>query len=75
MIVNNILKVIEGGISYLTLLLKTSHVRKLRKAVDYGETFITNFYDLVDEDDTKKKRQIRKRMNYCKIKFFKYNQG
>jgi len=73
--VKDILKVIASGIQYLNLLLKTSHVRRLRKAVDYGETFINLFYELLSEDDVKNKKQIRKRMEYCKTKFYKLNQG
>ena len=73
--VGQIFQAISKGVEYLTLLRKTSHVRKLRKAVDYGETFITLFYELVAEKNVKKKAQTRKRMNYCKIKFFKLNQG
>ena len=73
--VKGILDVISSGIKYLTLLSKTAHVRKLRKAVDYGETFMLLFYELVAEKNVKKKVQLRKRMKYCKIKFFKLNQG
>jgi len=70
-----ILKVITSGIEYFNLLLKTSHVRRLRKAVDYGENFINLFYELVAEEDAKKKKNIRTRMNYFKKKFYQLNQG
>jgi len=73
--VGQIFQAISKGVEYLTLLRKTSHVRKLRKAVDYGETFINLFYELVDEEDVKKKKHIRTQMNYCKVKFYKLNQG
>ncbi len=73
--IKELLGIIEGGIKYLTLLHKTSHVRKLRKAVDYGERFINTFYDLVNEKDIKKKKQLRVGLNYFKKKFYKYNQG
>jgi len=73
--IGKIFQAFSKGVEYLTLLRKTSHVRKLRKAVDAGETFINLFYDLVDEEDTKKKKQIRSRMNNSKVKFFKLNQG
>jgi len=74
-VLDSALRVIGEGIKYLNLLRKTSHVRRLRKAVDYGEEFILLFYDLVDEPDAGEKRDIRKRMNYLKKKFFQYNQG
>jgi len=74
-VLGGVLEVISKGIEYLTLLSSTSHVRKLRRAVDYGETFINNFYELVNEEDPKKKIQLRNRLDYCKKKFFKYNQG
>ena len=51
--VGQIFQAISKGVEYLTLLRKTSHVRKLRKAVDYGETFITLFYELVAEKNVK----------------------
>lgn len=73
--VAEISKVISEGIKYLNLLLKTSHVRRLRKAVDKGETFINLFYDYLVETDDKKKKQIRKRMEYIKKLFYKLNQG
>ncbi len=73
--VGQIFQAISKGVEYLTLLRKTSHVRKLRKAVDYGEQFINLFYELLAEDNAKGKIQLRKRMEYCKIKFFKLNQG
>lgn len=74
-VIDNLLAVITEGIKYLTLLTKTSHVRKLRKAVDYGEQFIQLFDELVAEEDVKKKQQIRVRMNVIAKRFFKYNQG
>ena len=73
--IKEIARVIAEGIKYLTLLSKTSHVRRLRKAVDFGETFINLFDDLIAEDDVKMKLHIRKRMNYVKKKFFQLNQG
>ncbi len=73
--ISGIVKVIGEGIRYLTLMLKTSHVRKLRKAVNYGETFINLFYDLLAEEDVEKKEYIRKRMDRVKKKFYKFNQG
>lgn len=69
------LEVIKAGIKYLTLLSKTSHVRRLRKAVDYGEQFINLFDDLVTEEDVRQKKKIRTRMRYCETKFYKLNQG
>jgi len=74
-VVGKIFQAISKGVEYLILLRKTKHVRRLRKAVDYGETFINLFYELVAEKNVKKKAQLRKRMNYCKIKFYKLNQG
>jgi len=75
MVVGEIAKVISEGIKYLNLLLKTSHVRKLRKAVDAGETFINLFYGLAAEKDVKKKIHLRKRMNHIRKRFYKLNQG
>jgi len=53
-IVDNALKVISEGIKYLTLLTKTAHVRRLRKAVDYGEDFIL-LYNSLKETNSRKK--------------------
>lgn len=73
-IIESSLKLITEGIKYLTLLSKTSHVRRMRKAVDYGETFILLFDELVNTDDEKKERQITNRMKIARKRFFKYNQ-
>ena len=74
-IVEGLLKVITEGIKYLTLLSKTSHVRRLRRAVDWGEKFIITFDELVSTDDVKEKRKLRTRLNYIRKRFFRYNQG
>ncbi len=72
--IKDIAKVINSGIQYLTLLLKTSHVRRLRKAVDFGETFIRLYEQLRYEKNEKEKQRIKTRMSYASRKFFKYNQ-
>jgi len=73
--VGQIFQAISKGVEYLTLLRKTSHVRKLRKAVDAGETFINLFYDSIGEKDLKKKQRVLIKMNRLKKIFFKLNQG
>ncbi|MHA1853866.1 MAG: hypothetical protein ACTSUF_10240 [Candidatus Heimdallarchaeaceae archaeon] len=69
------LGVIQEGIKYLTLLQKTSHVRKLRAAVDWAEKYILLDEDLKTEDTASKRQQLYARKEYCRKKFFKYNQG
>jgi len=64
-IVKEVLGIINGGIKYLTLLQSTSHVRKLRKAIDWAERYI-------EENDGEKDSA---KLSRCKKKFFKYNNG
>jgi hypothetical protein len=72
-IVDNALKVITEGIKYLTLLQKTSPIRKMKKAIDAGEKYIQldkregPFRDISD----KQRASLMK--HYCKI-FFNNNQ-
>jgi len=73
-IVESLLKVIDGGIKYLTLLQKTSHIRRMRRAVDYGETYILDDMALEKEEDLKKRIQIRARKKRAKKLFFRFNQ-
>lgn len=74
-VVQGVLDVISKGIEYLTLLSKTSHVRRLRKAVDWGESFILNYEELEKETDEKKIKNIKAKMALDRKNFFKYNQG
>lgn len=73
-IIESLLKVIDGGIRYLTLLQKTSHVRRMRKAVDYGETYILDDQLLEGEEDLKKRLQLRAKKKRARELFFRYNQ-
>lgn len=66
---------VTKSIEYLTLWSKTSHVRKLRKAVDAGETYIRLSHELAAESNEKMKIHIQKRMNYMEKVFYKLNQG
>ena len=72
--IKDILKVINSGLEYLTLLRKTSHIRRMRKAVDYGETFIRLYERLVLENDEKERQRLKTRMSFISRKFFKHNQ-
>ena len=74
-VIDSALKLVEAGIKYLTLLLKTSHVRRLRLAVDWGEKYIQEDEKLKTEDDAGKRADIYKKKAYIKRKFFRYNQG
>jgi len=65
---------ISKGIDYLTLLSKTSHVRRLRKAVDLGEEYIFKTEQLVKMTKKKEIDAQVKRLKKLKKKFFKYNQ-
>lgn len=73
--VEAIAKAIEGGVKYLTLLLKTSHVRRLRKAVDFGEYYIIEDEKLKHLKDEGEIKQVKARKALAKKRFFKYNQG
>ena len=66
-IVKEVLEVIRGGIEYLTLLQSTSHIRKLRRAIDWAEKYIDTNESNVDDK--------KKRLAYLKKKFKKYNGG
>lgn len=65
---------VKESIKLLTLLAKTSHVRRMRKAVGYGENYIREDEKLVNETDPKKRKRIYNLKRYNKIKFFKFNQ-
>jgi len=73
--VSEIAKVISSGIEYLTLLTKTSHVRKLRKAVDFAEENFLLDEKLKTANEAKERQEIYARKGYLFKKFFKYNQG
>lgn len=73
-IIESGMKLVTEGIKYLILLSKTSHIRRMRKAVDYGETFILLFDELMNEDDDKKEKYIITKMRVARKRFFKYNQ-
>ncbi len=70
-----LLGIVNGGIKYLTLLQKTRHVRKLRKAVDYAEKFILLSKELSHEKDSLLRKNLKKKMRRAESIFFKYNQG
>ena len=72
--IGEVAKVIDSWIKYLTLLLKTSHVRRMRKAVNYGETFIRLFFKEYVNADEEDQEDILKRLERLEKKFFKYNQ-
>ncbi len=73
--IKDVLKLVDGGIRYLTLLQKTRHVRRLRKAVDKAEDFILLSRQLLHEKDLKKIKRIKLRMKKLEKHFFKLNQG
>tara|TARA_Y100000310_G_scaffold343900_1_gene453796 strand:+ start:68 stop:289 length:222 start_codon:yes stop_codon:yes gene_type:complete len=72
--IKSIAKVISEGIKYLTLLQKTSHVRRMRKAVDYGERFILLSEELGDMMTANERKRIKSRLRAIRKAFFKYNQ-
>ena len=72
--VGEIASAIREACKYFQLLLKTSHVRRMRKAVDYGESFILLFDDYTRAKTEVKKQQIKTRMAVTRRRFFKYNQ-
>jgi len=73
-IVTEVSGLIKEGIKYLTLRMKTSHVRRMEKAVRFGENYIREDEKLVHELDPRKRKNIHSRKRYNKAKFFKYNQ-
>ena len=72
-VLDSALKVIEKGIAFLTLLQKTSPIRKMKKAIDAGEKYIQldkregAFASISD------KQRTHLMKHYCKI-FFNNNQ-
>jgi len=68
-------KVISEGIKYLNLLTKTSHVRKLRKAIGYAQTFMELTEDIEGVTNEKTLKQLRARRRYIKRKFMKLDHG
>ena len=74
LIVDKVLGVIQEGIKYMTLLLKTSTVRRMRRAVDYGETYILDTEEWEREEDPKKKKQLVAKRKRARELFFRFNQ-
>jgi len=74
-IVEPILKVIGEGIRFLNLLQSTSHVRRMRTAVDMAEKYIFSTESYLKETKPKQKRAYGKRMIKYRKLFFKFNQG
>ena len=74
-IVEGLLKTFTEGIRYLTLLSKTSHVRKLRKAIGYSQSYMKLTTLIENSKDLKMTRHFRKQRAAFKRKFEKLDQG
>ena len=72
--IKNIFAFLDSGIKYLTLLSKTSSVRRMRKAIDYAERYIFLAEENDKEINVVKRKQNKKRLLVLRKAFFKYNQ-
>ena len=74
--VTNIIRLLDRLVETWNLYLKTSTVRRMRKAVDYGEQFIllTGELEITKEIPNKERKRLNARRSTARKRFFKYNQ-